>query len=331
MGRKCPKCGSGSYQKTGIETVCADCGTTLDTILPGESITLPKYIPPPYKATKPKRVPKSKGVRKCLDYGTALDTIPPGYVPPSTKVICKFCNSISTIKYGSPKGRQRYQCRTCNHTFVLNGASPNMRFPRYIVQEAIRLRRSGLTLSQIQNRIYTQHKVSVSGTSLFNWSKEIRLKPRHQNSHIRRDFNNLLTTLSTLDPSLVYRSDVIRHICGYSHRTKLTDTQVVIGGLVERVSGGWKTTKLVHPQGKGGAWIDKSVDTPDGIVMVDKRGVKYRVQSGRKRTGEWRNCIDCGTPIYVRSHRKGPTQGKRCAPCNRKAYLPPVSKRRTNG
>ena len=78
--------------------------------------------------------------------------------------------------------------------------------------------------------------------------------------------------------------------------------------------------------GKGGAWVNKSVPTPDGIVMIDKRGVKYRVRSGRKRTGEWRNCIDCGRLIFVRSHRKGTTQGKRCAPCNRKAYPPPRRK-----
>lgn len=77
-------------------------------------------------------------------------------------------------------------------------------------------------------------------------------------------------------------------------------------------------------QGKPGAWVDKSVPTPDGIVMVDSRGVKYRVRSGRKQTGEWRNCIDCGKPIFVKSFRNGPNQGKRCAPCNRKVYLPPV-------
>lgn len=77
--------------------------------------------------------------------------------------------------------------------------------------------------------------------------------------------------------------------------------------------------------GKGGAWVDKSLPTPDGIVMIDKRGVQYRVQSGRKRTGEWRNCIDCGKPIYVRTHRlANPNFGKRCTSCNRKAYLPPV-------
>ncbi len=75
--------------------------------------------------------------------------------------------------------------------------------------------------------------------------------------------------------------------------------------------------------GKVGAHVDRSVSTPNGVVMIDKRGVSYRVPSGRKQTGEWRNCLDCGRSIYVRSHRKGPTQGKRCAPCNRKVYLPP--------
>ena len=76
---------------------------------------------------------------------------------------------------------------------------------------------------------------------------------------------------------------------------------------------------------RSGAHVDKSVpNSPDGIVMIDKRGVQYRVQSGRKRVGEWRNCIDCGKSIYVRSYRKGATRGKRCAPCNRKVYLPPV-------
>ena len=74
------------------------------------------------------------------------------------------------------------------------------------------------------------------------------------------------------------------------------------------------------PIHKGEAHVDKSSPTPDGIVMVDKRGVKYRIQSGRKRTGEWRNCTDCGNLIYVRSYRKGANQGKRCAPCNRKVY-----------
>lgn len=80
---------------------------------------------------------------------------------------------------------------------------------------------------------------------------------------------------------------------------------------------------------KGGAWVDKSLPTPDGIVMADKRGVQYRVQSGRKITGEWRSCIDCGKPIYVRTHRlTNPNFGKRCAPCNKKAYPPPRKRRR---
>ncbi len=77
-------------------------------------------------------------------------------------------------------------------------------------------------------------------------------------------------------------------------------------------------------RGKPGAHVNKSIPTPDGIAMIDKRGVKYRVRSGRKQLGELRDCIDCGKPVFVRRYKlENPNLGKRCAPCNRKAYPPP--------
>ena len=46
-------------------------------------------------------------------------------------------------------------------------------------------------------------------------------------------------------------------------------------------------------------WVDKSVDSQEGITLIDKNGEGYRVQSGRKQLGKWVPCVDCGKPNFT--------------------------------
>lgn len=57
-------------------------------------------------------------------------------------------------------------------------------------------------------------------------------------------------------------------------------------------------------------------------VFVDRLGRKYyNAPPGRKRTGEWRECSICGTPIYIRPYQlklKRKIIGEYCADCRKK-------------
>ena len=66
------------------------------------------------------------------------------------------------------------------------------------------------------------------------------------------------------------------------------------------------------------------VETPSEVIpMPEPEAVKTRLKLGRKPTGEWRKCKDCGKDIYIRKYRlKG--SGGRCVDCSRKANPPPV-------
>ncbi len=73
---------------------------------------------------------------------------------------------------------------------------------------------------------------------------------------------------------------------------------------------------------------DESVSEPAPEEVADEKPLPY--YAGRKETGEWRKCIDCGEPIYIQKYRldKNPEAGKRCGKCNRKQHSPPPSSRK---
>ena len=161
------------------------------------------------------------------------------------KVVCKFCDSTNVIKNGKrgiADGVQYWLCRTCGRGFVANGALPRMRYPKYIIREAVRLRMGGCTLSSIRRRLYAQYKIDMRGTGMLcRWFKELSISPptSTKDKHWRRDVKDLKEGLAQLEQGVVYTASQILTTLGYAERTKITAIQVYKRGLIRRDNGGW--------------------------------------------------------------------------------------------
>lgn len=159
------------------------------------------------------------------------------------KVACKFCDSTNVIKNGkrgNPNGNQYWLCRTCGRGFTANGALPRMRYPKYFIREAVRLRLEGSTLTQVWHQLKAMYKIDVGGTALLcRWFKELHICPPTKDKHWRRGLDELRERLTKLDVGVTYQSKDILDTCGYAQGTKMSATQIYKRGMIQRKNGGW--------------------------------------------------------------------------------------------
>ena len=164
-------------------------------------------------------------------------------VADSHKIVCKFCFSAHVVKNGTRTKSNKAQywlCRTCGRGFTANGALPRMRFPRYVVQEAVRLRTANFSLPRIQSSLYAVFKVNVSDTMLCKWFDRLAVVPAVRDKHWKKSHTDLASTLvNNFSRGVSYPEQDILIACGYSPRTKKECTQVFRQGMVQPLNGEW--------------------------------------------------------------------------------------------
>jgi len=180
-------------------------------------------------------------------YLTPIDNL----IESSHKPICKFCSSVKVVKNGTrtkSNQAQYWLCRTCGRGFTINGSLPHMRYPKYVVVKAVQMRKEGLTLMQIKNKLRGFFKVNVSDTAILNWCSRMNIHPPEDNKYQRRTILTLLRALQSLEKGKKYNSREILNTCEYSPRTKIECTQVFKQELVERNEGYWRISDSVERQ-----------------------------------------------------------------------------------
>jgi len=86
-------------------------------------------------------------------------------------IVCKYCGSSNTVKFGTFQGIQRYWCKDCKRKFADNRALPNMKTPIEHIASALSCYFGGMPLDAIQRHLSQQYKVYYSEMGIYNWIK----------------------------------------------------------------------------------------------------------------------------------------------------------------
>jgi putative transposase len=81
---------------------------------------------------------------------------------------CKYCQSTNTIRFGAPKGVQRYWCKDCKRKFVPD-TLPKMKTPAKIVASALGQYYGGMPLDSIQRQLQQDYGLSMSEVGIYKW------------------------------------------------------------------------------------------------------------------------------------------------------------------
>jgi putative transposase len=88
---------------------------------------------------------------------------------PKPKVVCKFCNSQNTRKYGLYKGIQNYYCNDCHTKFTGTDALSHGRVSPVFIANALNEYYDGLSYHDIENNIEHQTDTDISHTAIIKW------------------------------------------------------------------------------------------------------------------------------------------------------------------
>lgn len=85
-------------------------------------------------------------------------------------VQCKFCDSQNVFRFGyDRKGKQRFVCNDCNHTFIDNEAPPRMRFPAEAIALALNMFYESASLAKIQRQLDLIYGVKPDRMTIYRW------------------------------------------------------------------------------------------------------------------------------------------------------------------
>ena len=92
------------------------------------------------------------------------------------KITCPSCKSENVRKWGNRKTQfgttQRFSCRDCNHTFVVDKGFCQMKFNPKIITETLDLYFKGLSQRKIADHLKQFDNVSVDQTTILRWVKK---------------------------------------------------------------------------------------------------------------------------------------------------------------
>ncbi|HXZ94930.1 MAG TPA: IS6 family transposase, partial [Dehalococcoidia bacterium] len=84
-------------------------------------------------------------------------------------IICKYCGSEATSRFGTYKGTQLYWCKSCHRKFADNKALPRMRTPTEQVSDALNMHYEGMSFNAIKRNLKQQNNYDVSDVAVYNW------------------------------------------------------------------------------------------------------------------------------------------------------------------
>jgi len=84
-------------------------------------------------------------------------------------MICKYCGSSATNKFGTYKDTQLYWCKSCKRKFADNKALPRMRTPTDQISDALNMHYEGMSLNAIKRNLKQQNNYDVSNVAIYKW------------------------------------------------------------------------------------------------------------------------------------------------------------------
>jgi putative transposase len=149
------------------------------------------------------------------------------------KVVCKFCGSQNTRKYGFSKGIQSYFCNDCRTKFTGTDALAHGRVSPSFIADALEEYYGGMSFHEIENKINKQTDGAISHTAITKWvnkytNEAIRqtkdLHPKVGNTWIA-DETYIKTDVKTTDPKGVVFWDIIDADTRFLLASRITTTR----------------------------------------------------------------------------------------------------------
>lgn len=91
---------------------------------------------------------------------------------PDNPVVCKYCQSSYTRKYGWYKETQLYFCDGCNRKFAPNDSLFHMKTPANQVSSALDMYYKGMSITEIREHLQQEYQNTPSGSTVFKWTQK---------------------------------------------------------------------------------------------------------------------------------------------------------------
>ena len=87
-----------------------------------------------------------------------------------TTLQCKFCNSLSVVRYGlTEKGKQRFKCQKCKRTFVTTDAPEKAHYSYDVIASALNLFYESASLAKVQRQLQSSYGVKPDRSTIYHW------------------------------------------------------------------------------------------------------------------------------------------------------------------
>ena len=85
------------------------------------------------------------------------------------QIICKYCQSLAVVKYGTYKGVQRYWCKICNRKFKADDTTFHMKLDTNLVSSALNMYYEGMSVKEVRRHLLQEHKHAPSTATIYEW------------------------------------------------------------------------------------------------------------------------------------------------------------------
>ena len=149
------------------------------------------------------------------------------------KVVCKFCGSQHTRKYGFNKGIQSYFCNDCGTKFTGTDALAHGRVSPSFIANALQEYYSGMSFHEIEHNIDQQTSGDISHTAVIKWVNKYTNKAIQETKDLNPkvgstwvvDETYIKTDVKTTDPKGVIFWDVIDADTRFLLASRITSTR----------------------------------------------------------------------------------------------------------
>ena len=90
-------------------------------------------------------------------------------IPKSDAVLCKYCSSPNTVKYGTYNNVQRWWCKDCKRKFKEDETLFHMKTPANQVASALSMYYEGLSLNAIRRQLKQDFGYYPSDATVYEW------------------------------------------------------------------------------------------------------------------------------------------------------------------
>lgn len=222
------------------------------------------------------------------------------------RVVCKFCGSQNTRKYGTYKGVQNYYCDDCRTKFTGTDALSHGRISPSFIASALNEFYSGMSFHEIENNVESQTDSDLSHTAIIKWVNKYTNEAIRQTKDLHpkvgdkwiADETYIQTDVKTTDPKGVVFWDIIDAKTRFLLASRITTTRnkqdaKQLMELASKRAG--KTPKVVVTD-KLGAYID-GIELAFGSNTKHRQGSPFSVEHSTSLIERFHNTLKDRTKV----------------------------------